>query len=142
EHNFASARPADGSSALSRGGELVHGHFFGQSSFATHAVANERNVVRLSGSMPLEIAAPLGCGIQTGAGAILNTLGVPAGATVAGVAEGDSVRQVFLPQLVRFWEQGRFPVERLMTHYDFDRIEDAVRAAESGDAIKPVLRMS
>jgi aryl-alcohol dehydrogenase len=259
EHNFASLRPADGTSALSRNGELVHGHFFGQSSFATHAVANVRNVVRLDGSMPLEIAAPLGCGIQTGAGAVLNTLRIPAGASLAvfgagavglaavmagaiagcativavdikparlelarelgathvvdaveddpvegvrratgagadfsleatgspevlrqavdclaplgtcgvigapafgtevtldvntilvagravrGVVEGDSVPQVFLPQLVRLWEEGRFPVERLMTNYDFDRIEDAVRAAESGDVIKPVLRMS
>jgi Zn-dependent alcohol dehydrogenase len=52
------------------------------------------------------------------------------------------VPQIFLPQVVRFWEEGRFPVERLMTHYDFDRIDDAVHAAESGEVIKPVLRMS
>ena len=50
-HNFASTR-GDGTSALSRDGELIHGHFFGQSCFATHAVAGERNVVRL----PDEIA--------------------------------------------------------------------------------------
>jgi aryl-alcohol dehydrogenase len=258
EHNFASARP-DGSSVLSRNGDLVHGHFFGQSCFATHAVANERNVVRLDGSMPLEIAAPLGCGIQTGAGAVFNTLRIPAGANLAvfgagavglaavmagvivgcasivavdlrpvrlelarelgatsvvdadaedaveavrrhtgggadfsleatgspaalrqavdclgplgvcgvigapafgtevsldvntilvagrmvrGVVEGDSVPQVFLPRLVRFWEEGRFPVERLMTDYDFERIDDAVSAAESGEVVKPVLRMN
>jgi aryl-alcohol dehydrogenase len=42
---------------------------------------------------------------------------------------------------VRLWEQGRFPVERLMEHYDFDRIEEAVADAESGRVIKPVLRM-
>src|SRR5581483_10247123 len=83
EHNFASTRPADGSSALSRNGETIHGHFFGQSSFATHAVAYERNVVRLDGSMPLDLAAPLGCGLQTGAGAVLNTLRVPAGSNLA-----------------------------------------------------------
>jgi aryl-alcohol dehydrogenase len=258
EHNFASVRPGDGSSVLSRNGETVHAHFFGQSSFATHAVANARNVVRLDASIPLELAAPLGCGIQTGAGAVLNTLRVPAGAslaifgagavglaavmaaaiagcerivaidlrtsrlelarelgathvvdagsedavdairkltgagadfsleatgspqvlrqavdstaplgtcgiigapafgtevsldvntllvagrTVRGVVEGDSVPQLFLPRLVRFWEQGRFPVERLMAHYDFDRIEEAVAAAGSGAVVKPVLRM-
>ncbi len=71
----------------------------------------------------------------------MNTILV-AGRCVRGVVEGDSVPQVFLPQLVRFWEEGQFPVERLMTHYDFDRIEDAVRDAESGEAIKPVLVMS
>jgi aryl-alcohol dehydrogenase len=71
----------------------------------------------------------------------VNTILV-AGRTVRGVVEGDSVPQVFLPKLIRFWEEGRFPVERLMTHYDFDRIQEAVQAAESGDVIKPVLRMS
>ena len=71
----------------------------------------------------------------------MNTILV-AGRSVRGVVEGDSVPQVFLPQLVRFWEDGRFPVERLLSHYDFERIEDAVRDAESGEAIKPVLRMT
>ncbi len=82
EHNFASAR-ADGTSALSRDGELIHGHFFGQSCFATHAVAGERNVVALDDRIPLEIAAPFGCGIQTGAGAVLNALRAPAGSSIA-----------------------------------------------------------
>ena len=44
-YNFAAARP-DGTSALSRDGELIHAHFFGQSCFATHCVAGERNVVK------------------------------------------------------------------------------------------------
>lgn len=74
EHNFAAARPEDGSSALSRDGTLVHAHFFGQSSFASHAVARERNVVAVPEDIPLEIAAPFGCGIQTGAGAVFNVL--------------------------------------------------------------------
>ena len=83
EHNFAAARPADGSSVLSRDGEPVHAHFFGQSSFATHAVARERNVVKLDDGIPLELVAPFGCGIQTGAGAILNVLKPEPGSTVA-----------------------------------------------------------
>jgi len=80
--NFGGTRP-DGTTALSRGGEPVHSHFFGQSSFATHAVATERNVVKLDDDVPLEVAAPFGCGIQTGAGAILNVMRPPAGASVA-----------------------------------------------------------
>jgi hypothetical protein len=64
--NFAAARP-DGTSALSRDGELIHAHFFGQSCFATHCVAGERNVVKLPDSISFEVAAPFGCGIQTGA---------------------------------------------------------------------------
>ena len=70
EHNFAASRPADGSSVLSRNGELIHGHFFGQSSFATYAVARENNVVKIDESIPFEIVAPFGCDIQTGAGSV------------------------------------------------------------------------
>jgi aryl-alcohol dehydrogenase len=259
EHNFAASRPADGTTVLSRGGEVVHSHFFGQSSFATAAVARERNVISIESHIPLEIAAPFGCGIQTGAGAVLNTLAVPAGSShavfgtgavgiaavlagsiagasmiigidlhasrlelarelgathvidagtvdvaeeisrltgygvdfalettgvpavlrtavhslaplgtagvigapalgtdvqldvntiltagriVRGVVEGDSVPELFLPTLIRFWEQGRFPVERLMTFYDFDAIDAAAHDAEAGRTIKPVLRIS
>jgi aryl-alcohol dehydrogenase len=61
--------------------------------------------------------------------------------TVRGIVEGGSVPSVFIPRLVQLWEQGRFPVERLMTFYDFNRIEEAVRDAEEGSTIKPVLRM-
>jgi aryl-alcohol dehydrogenase len=82
EHNFAAAR-SDGSTALSREGEPVHSHFFGQSSFATHCMATERNVVKLDDDIAFELVAPFGCGVQTGAGAILNALRPPAGATVA-----------------------------------------------------------
>jgi aryl-alcohol dehydrogenase len=257
-HNFASAR-GDGTSALSSDGALLHGHFFGQSSFATHAVAGERNVVRLPDEIGFDIAAPFGCGIQTGAGAVLNSLRAPAGSSIAvfgtgacglaavmgaviagcttiigidinttrlalarqlgathaidardgdaveriaaitgwgvdfslettgspqvlrqavdctgpagvcgligaprfgtevtldvntiltagrtlrGIVEGDSVPSVFLPRLVELWRQGRFPVDRLMTFYDFDQINEAAAAAEAGAVVKPVLRMT
>ena len=79
--NFGATRP-DGTTALSRDGQAIHSHFFGQSSFATYAVATERNVVKLD-DVPLEVVAPFGCGIQTGAGAILNVMRPPAGASVA-----------------------------------------------------------
>ena len=255
EHNFASSRPEDGTSVFG----AVHAHFFGQSSFATHSVASERSVVKIDSEIPLEIAAPFGCGIQTGAGAVLNSLAVPAGSSLAvfgtgtvgiaailaglvagcttiigidinpsrlalaaelgatdlvdardtdaveavkaitgggvdfslettgspavlrdcvdcltplgvagvigapafgtevtldvntiltggrvvrGIVEGDSVPDIFLPRLIRLWEQGRFPVERLMTFYDFDEIERAAHDAETGETIKAVLRMA
>ena len=80
--NFAAVRP-DGTSALSRNGELVHGHFFGQSCFATHAVATSRNVVELPDWIGFDVAAPFGCGIQTGAGAVLNSLRPSAGSSLA-----------------------------------------------------------
>ena len=258
EYNFGSTRPEDGTSVLSRGGELIHGHFFGQSCFATHAVAGERNVVKIESAIGFDIAAPFGCGVQTGAGAVLNTLAVPAGSTLAvfgtgtvglaavmagviagattivgvdivparlelarelgathavdaraqdavaaireltrggadfalettgstavlrqavdctapvghcgvigaprfgsevvldvntiltggrtvrGIVEGDSVPDVFLPRLVELWELGRFPVERLITTYDFEQINEAADDAEAGTVVKPVLLM-
>lgn len=52
------------------------------------------------------------------------------------------VAALFLPALIRHWERGRFPVERLITEYDFDAIEQAAADAQSGRTIQPVLRMS
>ncbi len=80
EANFGFGR-LDGSNALDRSG--VRGHFFGQSSFATYALATARNTVKVPGDLPLELLAPLGCGLQTGAGTVLNSLAVPSGAAVA-----------------------------------------------------------
>lgn len=57
--------------------------FFGQSSFATYAVANERNVVKVDKDVDLSLLGPLGCGIQTGSGAVLNTLKPEGGSSIA-----------------------------------------------------------
>ena len=61
----------------------MRGHFFGQSSFATHALATERNVVKVRRALPLELLAPLGCGLQTGAGTVMNSLAVRRGRRIA-----------------------------------------------------------
>ncbi|MFJ4922967.1 NAD(P)-dependent alcohol dehydrogenase [Streptomyces sp. NPDC088725] len=259
--NFGGSR-LDGTNALRRragdAGEEIHGHFFGQSSFATHAVATERNVVRVPDDVPLDLLSPLGCGLQTGAGAVLNSLQIPAGAavvvfgtgtvglaavmaarvvgaspiiavdisaerlalaaelgathtingteedtaqriaeitgsgadyvlevtglphmltlavdvlaplgtaaqiggapagaeapvnmnallggrTVRGVAQGDSIPQLFVPQLIDLYRAGQFPFDRLVTFYEFDEINQAVADTKTGAAIKPVLRVS
>jgi len=67
-------RRTDGSTALSKDGEVISSHFFGQSSFATYANVVEESVIKIDADVPLEIVAPLGCGIQTGAGTVLNEL--------------------------------------------------------------------
>src|ERR1017187_5505650 len=79
EANFGFAR-LDGTNAL-RGG--VRGHFFGQSSFATHALATVRNLVKVPKPLPLALLAPLGCGLQTGAGTVMNSLAVRSGSSIA-----------------------------------------------------------
>ena len=80
--NFGGARP-DGSTSLTSDSGPVHSHFFGQSSFASHVVAPARNAIAVPVDAPLDLYAPLGCGIQTGAGAVINTLKVPMGSGVA-----------------------------------------------------------
>ena len=79
---FGSPRP-DGSTTLRRGDEAIHGRFFWQSSFATHALAAERNTVKVRPDVPLALLGPLGCGVQTGAGAVLNTLRPSVGSSLA-----------------------------------------------------------
>lgn len=82
QYNFAGRR-LDGSTPLRKGRETVHGHFFGQSSFSTHAVCHERNTLVVDKDLPLEILGPLGCGFQTGAGAVINSLRVGPGHSLA-----------------------------------------------------------
>ncbi|SEW16552.1 NAD(P)-dependent alcohol dehydrogenase [Natrinema salifodinae] len=259
EHNFSGQRPEDGTSPLSRDGERLSGRFFGQSSFATHAIATERNVVPVEDDVPLELLGPLGCGIQTGAGAVINSLDPQAGSSIAifgagsvglsaimaadikgcteivavdmqesrleraadlgatetvdpdsvddvietvrgltdggadyavestgvadvaeqavetltqrgtvglvgapplgteasydvnelilngrsitGIVEGDSDPQEFIPDLVDLYQQGKFPFDELVTYYDFEEIDQAVEDSETGETIKPVLRV-
>ncbi|TFU03679.1 NAD(P)-dependent alcohol dehydrogenase [Polymorphobacter arshaanensis] len=69
------AMRADGSSPICGcDGERVGGMFFGQSSFATHSVANKRSVVKIPNDVPLALMGPLGCGLMTGSGTVLNAL--------------------------------------------------------------------
>ncbi|WGK64070.1 NAD(P)-dependent alcohol dehydrogenase [Croceiramulus getboli] len=237
----------------------LHGVFFQQSSFGTYAIASDRNVVKIKKDVPLELMGPLGCGIQTGAGAVMNTInpnpgtsiavfgtgsvglsavmaaknagcsviiavdinpdrlelakelgathtinskevdevpeaikeiikggvsnavecsgvaevanqaynslfntgtlaivGAPPGGTdyafdanswilsgisIRGVVEGDSIVPVYIPRLVELYCQGRFPFDKLVTYYDFENINEAVRDMEEGKVIKPILRM-
>jgi aryl-alcohol dehydrogenase len=81
--NFSGGRPDTTTATKDRNGAPVHDHFFGQSSFGTYAIANHRNCVKLSREVPLELVGPLGCGIQTGAGAVLNALRLQPGTSIA-----------------------------------------------------------
>lgn len=256
-HNFGGSRE-DGTTALSSSGSPVHSHFFGQSSFATHAICRERNVVKVRDDVPLELLGPLACGIQTGAGAVMNALAVragdrfavfgagsvglsavmaarvvgattivavdvnaerlalarelgathtidashedPAAAIVAldglgvdyalettalprvirqaveslaprgtcgivgaspggtemmldvlhmmtagrsirGIVEGDAVPQTFVATLIELYRQGRFPFDRLVSFYPFDRIDDAIADSEAGRVVKAIVTM-
>jgi aryl-alcohol dehydrogenase len=253
QRNFAGLRP-DGTSGISQDGRRIHAHFFGQSSFSRHALAQARAAVTVPGDLPLELLAPLGCGVPTGAGSVLFTFGLRTGQTIAvfgtggvglgavmaarvagaarivavdvvpsrlalaldvgathavdartadpvaaiheitgegadftfnttrspavfdqmvaalaaqgtagyvgppqegwapdlgammlrgrsvtGIVQGGVAAGVVIPLLIDLHRQGRFPFDRLIRTYPFERIADAFRDSERGEAIKPVL---
>lgn len=92
--NFVPGRPADGSKSYSatsdsgNSGEKLTSHFFGQSSFAKYAVVMARSAIKVDRSLPLDLLAPLGCGVMTGAGAMLNVVQPKKGSIVLVVGTG------------------------------------------------------
>ena len=81
-YNFGGSRP-DGVTSFRDGSEPVSSNFFGQSSFATYTNVQVRTAVKVPDDVPLELVGPLGCGIMTGAGAVLNVLQPGAGESIA-----------------------------------------------------------
>ena len=246
----------DGSSTMQKKGEIIHGNFVGQSSFATYSLANERNVVKVCKEAPLEMLGPLSCAVQTGAGAVMNTLrprigssiavfgtgpvglssvlaakvalcstiiavdinperlklaqefgathtinpheidpvreilnisdpgieyslectGIPSvlrsavdvlaiggicgligvppsgvevsldmqhvldGRRITGIIAGDSIGDIFIPQMVDLYMRGRLPFDRMIKFYPFDQINQAAEDSEKGRIVKAVLR--
>jgi aryl-alcohol dehydrogenase len=83
DQNFKGARMDGSTPVCDCHNQPISANFFAQSSFATYAVATERNAVSIPKDVPIELVGPLGCGIQTGAGAVLNCLKPKAGASIA-----------------------------------------------------------
>lgn len=82
DKNFGVERD-DGSKAFSDDDGPIGSHFFGQSSFAEHTNVPAHGVVKVPEDAPLELLGPLGCGLMTGAGAVLNVLEPKPGSAVA-----------------------------------------------------------
>ncbi len=245
----------DGSSPLSQNGERIAGAFFAQSSFASHALVPERSAVKVRRDVPLHLLGPLGCGLITGAGSVIeafrlrpgqsivvfgvgsvglaaimaarivgasqivavdlhagrlklarelgatdvlasnsnaaaalreiapfgfnfsfNTTTAPSVFTLAadclanegtagfvtrpqgdwsvnvpsllaggrklqGILGGSAAPQLFIPMLIDYWRQGRFPFDRLVAEYPFRDIGRAWAECTAGNVLKPVLRM-
>ena len=253
--NFG-GRAYDNTTRLSKDGvELAS--FFGQSSFATYSVVHENNLVLVPDGIDLALTAPLGCGIQTGAGTVLNFLKPAPGSSIvvsgcgavgmsalmaakicgcstiiavdvvdsrlqtalelgathvvnarevntveavmeitkgrgvshaadcsgrsettratlnctgyfgvcavvgagqeltinvggelsgrhrilAGITEGHSRPKQFIPQLMDFIMEGRFPLDKIVKYYDFEDINTAREDSRTGGTLKPILLM-
>jgi Zn-dependent alcohol dehydrogenase len=79
--NWGSGLLPDGTSPLSRNGSLVY-RGNGLGGFAEQAVVAANAVVKVADDVPLDVVCLIGCAVQTGVGAVLNTARVPPGATV------------------------------------------------------------
>ncbi|HXQ22552.1 MAG TPA: Zn-dependent alcohol dehydrogenase [Candidatus Acidoferrales bacterium] len=71
----------DGSTGLARDGQVVY-RGVGVGAFAQYVVASATGAVKIPADVPLELACVIGCAVQTGVGAVLNTAKVEEGATV------------------------------------------------------------
>ncbi len=256
EINFGGVM-SDGTKRLSQNGKEISS-FFGQSSFATYAVVNQNSAIKVDDDIELALVGPLGCGIQTGAGAVLNRLNPKFGSTIAvfgcgtvgmsaimaakitgcskiiavggnpsslelakelgathtinrketddivceikkitnggchyaidttgvgdfvkkalacvrflgtavvlgatgdltinvqeelmgeaksliGIVEGDSIPKLFIPQLIQYYKEGKFPFDKLIKFYDFEDINKAFEDSHNGKVIKAVLKIN
>lgn len=88
---------------------------------------------------PLGVTAMIAPGVP-GTEVCIEMLGLLPGKSLRGVVQGDAVSREFIPQLIDYWQQGRFPFDKLITQFDgIDQIEAAVNAMSRGDVIKPVV---
>ncbi len=85
--NYACQRGDGSSPAQDRDGPVA-ARFFGQSSFSRYAISTQRNTVKLPPDADLGLLAPLGCGVQTGVGGVLHSLGARPGSSLAVIGGG------------------------------------------------------
>lgn len=89
-----------------------------------------------AGAIWAVVAAPEAETIGGGPHAMLSR-----GIRVQFIMAGSAVPKVFIPKMIEWYKQGRFPIDRLITTFPFDQINDAVKASHDGTAIKPVVLM-
>lgn len=79
--SFTTNSRPDGSTPFSRRGAPVW-RGLGVGAFAEYTVVPASGAVRIDPDVPLDVACVIGCAMQTGVGAVFNTVGVERGATV------------------------------------------------------------
>ena len=96
---------------------------------ALGCLRREGMAVLLSVTGPEEISIPL------------EALIMNPNVVLSGLVEGASNPQTFIPELVRYYKEGRLPVDRLVKFYEFKDIEKAFEDSHTGKVIKPVLSL-
>ncbi|MFV0316023.1 MAG: alcohol dehydrogenase catalytic domain-containing protein [Microthrixaceae bacterium] len=77
----------DGSTKLSRDGDVIY-RGLGLAAWAQEVIVSERGAVKVPGDVPLDVACVIGCAVQTGVGAALNTAAIRAGDSVLIIGAG------------------------------------------------------
>ena len=86
--NMGGSGPSGSPAFTDAEGQPVASHFFGQSSFASHTIVAKESLVKVDPALDLTKLGPLGCGIQTGAGTVFNSLDVVEGDSFAVAGAG------------------------------------------------------
>ncbi|ANI31797.1 alcohol dehydrogenase [Yersinia entomophaga] len=71
----------------------------------------------------------------------LNIMHLLRGRLVRGSIMGDAAPISFIPRLASLFQQGRFPVDKLVRFYALDQINQAMADSQSGSTIKAVIKM-
>ena len=88
---------------------------------------------------PLGVTAMIAPGVP-GTEVSIEMLGLLPGKSLRGVVQGDSESKTFIPQLIEYWQQGKFPFDRLISKFNgIENIETAANAMSAGEVIKPVV---
>ncbi len=127
---------SDGRVPMQAAGGAVYGGFFGQSSFATHAIAYARNTVKIPPDLDFALAAPFGCGMQTGAGTVYNSLAPRAGQSLAVFGTGS----VGLAALMAAVDSGCSPV--IAVDINQERIDLALQLGASHGILSDPSRLA
>ena len=99
-------------------------------------VAGALDSLAMTGTVVMAGAAPAGTRTSLDMNALLN------GRAVRGTIQGDAEARKLVPHLIELYEQGRFPVGKLVSNYRFAEIQRAIADMENGRVIKPVLRIT
>ncbi len=150
--NMSGARPDGSTCFVDVDGQPVGSHYFGQSSFAGMSVVAERSVVKVDPDLDLVNLGPLGCGIQTGAGAIMNSLAVPEGSSVVVTGAGAlGLSAIMATQIVGAGtviavdrHQSRLDLARRYgaTHTILGSVDSALEAGETASMTEQILDLT
>ena len=121
-----------GATRLKIGGLPVY-HHVGISAFSEYAVVARQSLVPVDKSLPFEEAALFGCAVVTGAGAVINTAKVPAGASVAIVGLGGVGLMALLAARMSGCRQ-IVAVDRVAAKLALARQLGATHTVDAGDA--------